>query len=188
MDITRKKRFKLLFEGNYQRLCNIAYGYLGERAICEDIVQDTMIAIWNRGKDTLPKGEFAAYATVSVRNNCISYIRKRTVDLIPIDSLTRQAVNLYEDPREDENEKEPPSPSSVLKDMLSILPPRCRTIYVMSKLNKMKYRDIAAELNIAEKTVENQMGKAIKLLRGYAAAHPEIIFIFVVLIKTFKNL
>lgn len=67
--------------------------------------------------------------------------------------------------------------------LLNLLPPKCATIFRMSKINGMKYRDIASALEISEKTVENQMGKAIRILRDYAAANPHLpLSLFILLI------
>jgi RNA polymerase sigma-70 factor (ECF subfamily) len=52
-----------------------------------------------------------------------------------------------------------------LSNALRELPEQCRTIFQLSRFEDLKYREIAAQLNISEKTVENQMGKALKLLR-----------------------
>lgn len=57
----------------------------------------------------------------------------------------------------------------------------------MNKLHGMKYREIAEELNISEKTVENQMGKAIRLLRDYVASHPYTLILFLVLSDIILN-
>jgi len=54
-------------------------------------------------------------------------------------------------------------------------------------LHGMKYREIAEELNISEKTVENQMGKAIRLLRDYVASHPYTLILFLVLSDIILN-
>ena len=55
------------------------------------------------------------------------------------------------------------------------------------ELHGMKYREIAEELNISEKTVENQMGKAIRLLRDYVASHPYTLILFLVLSDIILN-
>ena len=57
------------------------------------------------------------------------------------------------------------------------MPPKCREIFEMSKLRKMKYRDIAATLGISEKTVENQMGKALKIIRACLMSRPILIIL-----------
>ena len=65
------------------------------------------------------------------------------------------------------------------------MPPKCREVFRMSKLQRMKYKEIASRLNISEKTVENHIGKAIKIIRAYIAANPIIttitLFILIVL-------
>ena len=60
------------------------------------------------------------------------------------------------------------------KQLLQEMPPKCREVFTMSKLQKMKYKEIAAHLNISEKTVENHIGKAIKIIRAYIAANPVV--------------
>lgn len=60
----------------------------------------------------------------------------------------------------------------MLEEALSTLPPKCKDVFLMAKLKGMKYREIANELGISEKTVDNQMTKAVKLLRAYATENP----------------
>jgi RNA polymerase sigma-70 factor (ECF subfamily) len=69
-----------------------------------------------------------------------------------------------------------------LRDALNELPEQCRTIFQLSRFNDLKYREIADELKISVKTVENQMGKALKLLRA------KLIEFLPLLILTFINL
>jgi RNA polymerase sigma-70 factor (ECF subfamily) len=52
-----------------------------------------------------------------------------------------------------------------IQKAISELPPQCRTIFQMSRFEQLKYQQIADQLNISIKTVENQMGKALKVLR-----------------------
>lgn len=175
----RKDRFKILFEEYYSMLCNIAYQYIPDTDECEDIVQEAFISIWNRGKDELPPQEFGAYIVTSVKNKCISSLRQRKLDVIPMDAINSLPgfVETEEHPGD-----ESPDPDEILANALAILPPKCRIVFNMSKLKGMKYREIAQELNVSEKTVENQMGKAMKLLRAYAIANPVLISILIILI------
>lgn len=55
------------------------------------------------------------------------------------------------------------------------MPPKCKDIFLMAKLQGMKYREIAEKLSLSEKTIENQMTKAIKLLRAYAAENSSLL-------------
>ena len=137
MRADRKDIFKSRFQEHYSRLCRIAYGYVSDQDDAEDIVQELFISVWNKRLDDMPEKEFAAYMTTSVRNSCVSFLRKRKEDTVSIDDH----------------------------------PPRCKDVFLLAKLQGLKYREIAEKLEVSEKTVENQMTKAIKLLRAYVAAH-----------------
>lgn len=77
--------------------------------------------------------------------------------------------------------------SEKIEHLLGVLPTKCSLVFGMNKLHGMKYREIAEELNISEKTVENQMGKAIRLLRDYVASHPYTLILFLVLSDIILN-
>jgi RNA polymerase sigma-70 factor (ECF subfamily) len=65
-----------------------------------------------------------------------------------------------------------------VQDALNELPEQCRTIFQMSRFEELKYREIADELGISVKTVENQMGKALKILREKLADFLPMIILF----------
>lgn len=167
----RKALFETRFKKYYPRLCHIAWGYVSETETSEDIVQESFISVWNNEKDALPESDFYVYMISCVRNRCISHLRKEkrssnlSIDRLP---LSDHEAHLADD----EEEKTHKHPEDHLNEILQILPERCREIFIMSKLQTMKYKDIARQLEISEKTVENQMGKALKLLRIYAMTHP----------------
>lgn len=170
MSTDRKELFKVRFERHYPRLCSIAYGYVADRDDSEDIVQETFIHIWDKGKDEMSEQDFVAYLTTAVKNRCISFLRRKKDDTVSIDDLPLADQHPADDlPADGEA---PRSPEEVLEEALATLPPKCKDIFLMAKLKGMKYREIAHALGISEKTVDNQMTKAVKLLRAYAAENP----------------
>lgn len=172
MDNRRKEQFRKRFEKYYPKLCRIASGYIPDDDDCEDVVQDLFVNVWNKGKDKLPEEEFAAYLNMSVRNNCLTFLRRqRYFDTVSVDDKPTALadVSTEEDKTADYRQ--------MLDGLLEQLPPKCREVFMMSKLLKMRYKDIAAELGISEKTVENHMGKAIKILRSFVAEHPILMII-----------
>lgn len=186
MDLIRTNKFKRRFKEYYQTLCNIAYGYIPDRDECEDIVQETFISVWNKEKDLLPEKEFLSYMVIAVKNNCISIIRKQRFDTVSLDdsensTITHHITDNSTHPSDDTD------PEDKLQQILSILPPKCKEVFLMSKLHGMKYREIAEELNISEKTVENQMGKALKTLREYIAGNPFLILVFILITILLNN-
>src|SRR5262249_8733729 len=60
---------------------------------------------------------------------------------------------------------------AVLQEAIDRLPPKCREIFLLSRFSKLSYKEIASSLDISPKTVENQLGKALKLLRAYLKAN-----------------
>lgn len=165
----RRDIFRARFQKHYPRLCNIAYGYVLDRDDSEDIVQELFINIWNKGKDNLPEKEFMAYMTTSVRNSCISFLRRKQEGTVSIEDHQIAAHETIDD--RDEYEDGEKTREEHLQCALDTLPPKCKDIFLMAKLQGMKYREIAAQLGLSEKTIENQMTKAIKLLRTYVAEH-----------------
>lgn len=85
-------------------------------------------------------------------------------------------------PDEDTLDTDRKSPEELLSEALAVLPPKCKEIFLLSKLKGMKYKEIAELLSLSEKTVENQMGKAIKLLREFAATCSFTIAVIITLI------
>lgn len=183
MQTTRKERFKQIFDSHYAALCGVARTYVSARADCEDIVQELFVTVWNSGRDALPEDELAAYLATAVRNNCISELRRRQrMDTVGLDDFPAGLPD--EAPEGTDNADY----GAMLQALLDTLPPKCRDVFVMSKLRKMKYKDIARELDISEKTVENHMGRAFKLIRHYVATHPVALLLLTLFHLTTKNL
>lgn len=165
MNANRKEQFKIRFETHYPRLCQIAFGYVACREDAEDIVQELFVGIRNREADLMPEKDFAAYITTAVKNSCISFLRKKQDSTVSIDDHPAAASTLPDE------EHDP-----------SALPPKCREIFLMAKQKGMKYKEIAAALELSEKTIENQMTKAIKLLREFVSRHGSVLLVVAVIV------
>ena len=176
-----KESFKERFDVYYPMLCRIAFGYIPDTHECEDIVQECFIAVWNNGKHELEEKEFVSYMVRAVKNNCISFLRKQRQEVMSLDDEQAPVVCL-EIIDEDAEET---SADEKLDRILSVLPPKCKQIFLMSKLHGMKYQEIAEQLNLSVKTVENQMGKALKLIREgiKTGAYALLLILFITLLK-----
>lgn len=176
--------FKPFFKKHYSMLCNLAYKYIGDKEACEDIVQDIFVRFFELNKMTLSEQESVAYLVQAVRNNSISSLRKERSAPVRLNDRTVETRITTVVP-DDSESAEIPDPTEIADAALSSLPPKCGAIFKMSRLEKMSYKQIASTLNISEKTVENQMSKAIRILREFAANNRIwLVMFFIVLLAS----
>lgn len=163
--------FKDLFNREYNKLCRYALTYMQDENLAEDIVQDTFIKIWEQKKDLIASEQIRFYLITAVRNNCISHIRKQktqqtqftdtTPEPDPEPFITTRQRNEIADEQ-----------AKAIKKALDELPPKCKEVFLLVKMQGMSYKQAAETMEISVKTVENQMGKAIKILRDLALSRP----------------
>lgn len=154
--------FKALFTEHYKGMYSYACIILKDEVEAEEIVQNVFVRLWEKQNSLHIETSLKAYLYRIVYNDCMNRIKHKAV------VLKFQKEKMYAMKNEQSNAEDRVA-SAQLKEQLSNalreLPEQCRTIFQLSRFEELKYREIAAELRISEKTVENQMGKALKLLR-----------------------
>ncbi|MCX2681991.1 RNA polymerase sigma-70 factor [Galbibacter sp. EGI 63066] len=158
--------FKKLFEEHYTKLCSLAYNYLKDIDQSKDVVQEVYIKIWEKKKTVITEANAHYYFYTSVKNNCIDLLRKHKYTLSLDDKVVTEKTsnNLAPDIDEDKSEV---NTQEFVQRALDRLPPKCKTIFMMSRFDNMTYAQIADKLGLSVKTVENQMGKAIRIMREF---------------------
>ena len=148
----------LLFRYYYRPLCLYALHYIKEVDTVEDIVQDCFVRLLEHQ----PIANDKAWLYAAVRNACI--------DRISHDNPLITCVEPYdlEGTITDEEAAERSLHEAEFWTAIDSLPEKCRRIFLLSKRDGRKYREIAELLNISEKTVEHQVSKALRILRGKA--------------------
>lgn len=157
MQYLSKKEFTSLFA----LLVKAAYKFTKDETIAEDIVQDVFLKVLQKNKNTLLRAKLSTYLYRAVINESIDYLRKNNKTV----KEPLLAVHVSSSDNEEPNETYLEYMETRVKLAVSELPEKCREIFVMSKIQGLKYQEIANELEISIKTVENQMGKAYKILR-----------------------
>lgn len=156
-----------MYETVYKRFFNPLYLYactiLKEEAQAEEIVQNVFLKIWERKEKINIEMSLKAYLYKCVYNDSLNHIKHLKVR----SSYENHATQVMKQTKS-------ASPAQVvmyknlegkLREALNELPEQCRTVFQLSRHEEMKYREIAVHLRISEKTVENHMGKALRLLR-----------------------
>lgn len=153
--------FDQLFKGWYAQLVRVAEAIMYERAPAEEVVQDVMLEVWRR-RDVMPVPESVrGYLLQSTRNRALNHLRRRKVERSGEPHVTATLhPPLHADAFAVEEELD-----VALKAAVADLPDRCREIFELSRVHGLKYGEIAEALGISIKTVETQMGKALRRLR-----------------------
>lgn len=155
--------FKDLFYLHSAKLCKWSWSITSDKQAAEDIVQEFFITYWER-KDTLFfNPSFLSYAYRSIYNSSLNYIRDNDKYLLELnDSLGYSEEQTSFDAEVKSNE------TKVL-ELINTLPPRCKQILIMAKLEERTYAEIAEELSISTNTVKAQISKAYTILRDHLA-------------------
>lgn len=159
------RAFRDTFHTYYQPLCQYAFTIVKERHSSEDIVQETFLRIWEKKQNLIGTGDLPFYMYTAIRNNCLTYLEKRQKTV-----LTDNAGRELADEPAQEKPEQPGRENNfdtLMKNALDNLPPKCREVFVLSRMSGLTYQQIGQALGISIKTVENQMSKALKILRTH---------------------
>ncbi len=148
--------FEVIFKRYYASMVLFALNYLHDKDRTESIVQDVFVKFWEK-RFALEISSLQGYLVVSVRNRCHNELKRQGV------------VRGYEKSVEPDASVWPQYPdresAEQINRVIEELPPRRKMIFKMSRIEGLKYKEIAEKLAISPKTVEVQMGKALKYLR-----------------------
>lgn len=151
--------FEAIYHSHFNGMCNLAHRIVKDRDAAKDIVQEVFLKLWRSPDDLSLILNTKAYLYKATANAAINYLVKarRTVSIEQVKAAP--AVNSDETITLKALEKK-------ISEVLDSLPPKCRAIFVLSRFEGMKYREIAGHLDISVKTVENQMGIALSKMRN----------------------
>jgi len=168
--------FERLFKSHYSQLCSYANLFLNDPDAAEDVVQEVFFKLWkNREKLTI-NTTIKSYLFRAVRNGCMNVIDHISVreayKIVNEEDIKDSEKNLINETVVSELEQR-------IKETIDQLPAERRKIFIMSRFDGLKYREIAEKLNISVKTVENQMYQALRFLREKLVDYlPLILLIF----------
>ncbi|MFY0652676.1 MAG: RNA polymerase sigma-70 factor [Cyclobacteriaceae bacterium] len=157
-----KQAFEHIFRTYYQDLCRFGATYVKDPDVAEELVQQIFINIWERRYELTISTSMKSYLFTAVRNKSFNYLKlqlpkeykKVDVDNVGfLDPTNKEEDIVYEDLK------------AYVSEAIDALPAKCKTIFNLSRNSGLTYKEIAEELDISVKTVENQIGIALKKLR-----------------------
>lgn len=155
------EKFNQFFHDYYTNLSRFAYTYVKDEAIAEEIVHEVFVNLWQKQELTEIES-IRSFLYISVRNKSLNYLRDHKTRTLHENefAMERERNSLYEN-----NEYEHKQLEQLVKDAVAELPEKCREIFELSRNENLTYQQIADQLNISAKTVENQISIAIKKLK-----------------------
>ena len=148
------------FQWMYRPLCLYALNITESYEDSEDIVQQIFVELLEKAVvGSLEVGNMKGYLYTVVRNRAVKYVKKDQEKVSVESAMYLTDENILSISVEEE---------ALVWNWIDALPTERRNIYLMAKQQGMKYKEIAEQLDISVKTVEGQMGKALKTLRDKA--------------------
>lgn len=181
-----EQSFELFYRKYYSRLCQFACKFLKEPEEAREIVQSVFVKLWEDRSEIDPVNSLSSYIFKITQNNCINKLRhhkveSKYIEIYKIVYVDNHEISPFESLIGDElNER--------INKIIDRLPPECRKIFSLSRIEGLKYSEIAVLLGISVKTVEAQMSKALQILRTGLKDHLGIIVFLITLIPiSFTN-
>jgi len=166
--------FTVIFRKYYKDLVLFGGNYLANKEVCEDIVQNIFLKLWNNRKNLMIETSLKSFLLKSVQNACLDELRHKKIIRTHetytqifgnTDDIDTSNYILYSDLHEK------------LINSLGKLPEIYREVFEMNRFDGLKYKEIAQMLKVSERTVEVRIGKALALLRQFLKDYLVIFFL-----------
>lgn len=156
------KSFEIIFKEYFEKLVEYAYIHLKDKDNAEEVVQDLFYQLWNKKEKLEISTSLKSYLYRSVHNNCLLRLQHEAIRHKYENFVKSKELDYSPEPidyvKAGELDKR-------IEDTIEAFPERTKTIFRMNRFEGFKYHEIAEKLSISIKTVEANMGKALKALR-----------------------
>ena len=139
-------------------LVRFAFVHLRSMEDAREVVQEVFINIWEKRSSLKFDDELRYYLYRAVKNASLNLLKRRRLDTTSLEEAVTAAA-------EQEEEGETQVRYKAVMAQINLLPEICREIFLMSRVEGLSHKEIAEILEIAPKTVENQIGIALKKIR-----------------------
>ncbi len=161
-----RRGYELLFRRYYRPLCSQAVRFVHSRTIAEDLVSEVFLSFWKNQVHLQINVSFQAYLYSAVRKRSYSHLRQEfNLESIPVDEQTDRERLDTGNVQNPEQLLQYTELYQRIEETVRLLPPQCQRVFVMSRFEGKKHREIAEELQISPKTIEAHLSRALSQLR-----------------------
>lgn len=178
------KAFERIFNFWYEPLVHFADEYISDIESARNIIQNIFLKLWEKHELVDPDSNLKSYLYIAARNACLSHIRHLKVE----SAFFRKSLRNSEDLQLNYDALEELKVEQIdflkleklIQDTIDSLPERCREVFLMSRYEEMKNKEIAEKLDISVKAVEANVTRALTKLREATRGYlPELVFFLI---------
>lgn len=165
--------FRETYDLYYEALCKFLFLYTKDVQIVEDIVQEIFLSLWEN-KNTIEINYIKTYLFQSAKNKMLNYLRDEKNRSV---LLERWFDEQMREKSLDTNSFEVEKLLAIVENAIESLPQKCKEIFILNKIENLSYKKVAELKGLSIKTVENQMGIALKKIREFLSDKTFLILI-----------
>lgn len=170
-----EEAFEYLFRSYYPRLRGYALRFVDDVETANDILQECFLHFWERRRQ-IESVSVTSLLFVIVRNACLNYLKhKQLVEQQPLEDISQvlgqEELYAWDFGMNPEQKLLYEELQDQIRHVLRQLPERCREVFVMSRFQHLKNREIAEKLQISSTAVEKHISKALKAFAGHFKNH-----------------
>ena len=164
--------FRQIFDRHYPLLLSDIYRLIPDEGTCKDLAQELFVDLWNKREQLDIHTSLRAYLRRAAVNKALNYIKAtRRIQLDDAEDLGHLPDLSESDVQKQEQQD---TLEDALHTAIDALPEKCRLVFNLSRFEQLSHREIAEKLGISVKTIENQITKAMKMLRDAMRNHSEM--------------
>ncbi len=157
-----QKSFADFFNHYYPRLLGFSASIVRSEILAEEVVSDVFVKVWNNRLRILEVDNLDFYLFTSVRNQSLSYLKKRRIEYTDIGNINDMSFINKIHPESELLDQEL---LDKVNKAIDKLPPKCQMIFKLSRDEGFKYQEVAELLELSKSTVKNQMTLALKKIK-----------------------
>ena len=159
-----ERALEVVFRSHYAGMASFVQRFVRSPDLAEELVQDVFLKLWTKREQLAEIETLRTYLFRAARNTALNYLRRVKLERRWAEEQGTETEPLTTFAADDDTVEQ--EVATAVKQAIDRLPPRCREIFLMSRDGGLTYAEIARSLDISVKTVETQMGRALKSLRS----------------------
>ena len=159
-----ERALEVVFRSHYSGMASFVQRFVRSSDLAEELVQDVFLKLWSKREQLAEIETLRTYLFRAARNTALNYLRRVKLERRWAEEQGTESEPPATFAADDETVEQ--EVAAAVKQAIDRLPPRCREIFLMSRDGGLTYAEIARSLDISVKTVETQMGRALKSLRA----------------------